>query len=333
MKSSVISPLDILALQNIEGCGPATTRKICDYLVKSNLRVSSPSDLVDWWSEMVEMKVVKGKLVDLSGDKIIWAYKEAERILSDSERAGIGTLTFYDEKYPEILKATINEDKKADAPLLLFYKGDLSALELPAIAIIGTREPTSDGVKAGHYFGKVFAENGFNIVSGLAIGCDTSGHEGALEVKGVTTAFLAHGLDTIYPPQNKDLADDIVNNGGLLLSEYPIGTPVSKYSLVDRDRLQAGLSLATIVIQTGKTGGTMHAANTTLLSKKPLYAVLYKDMSDAKVQGNILLESLGGKFITSSDVDEVIKSLRNNKALSEESHGPVEQLSLFPEFK
>jgi len=333
MKASVVNPLDIIALQHIEGCGPASTRRICEYLHTHNLKIATPSDLVDLWPEMTSLKVVKGKLTELSEDDIVNAYNKAERILSESEKLGIGVMTFYDEKYPEILKGTINEKDKTDAPILLFYKGDLSALDMPTIAIIGTREPTDEGVMAGRYFGKVFAEHGFNVVSGLALGCDTCGHKGALDAKGVTTAFLAHGLDTIYPPQNKQLAEEIINNGGLLLSEYPIGTPVSKYSLVDRDRLQSGLSLATLVIQTGEKGGTMHAAHTTLLAGKPLYAVMYKDMTMPEVQGNIKLQREGGKFISSADVNEVIKALQDASTSKEEQNYSVEQLTLFSDFE
>ena len=150
------------------------------------------------------------------------------------------------------------------------------------------------GIKAGVFFAGELAKKGFNIVSGLAIGCDTTGHEGALSVGGITTAFLANSLswNDIYPQENVDLAHKIVESGGLLLSEYPLGYKGGRYAFIARDRLQAGLSYATVVVQTGERGGTMHAVNATLASNKPLYAIKYNhdtELQHQKVQGNIKL--------------------------------------------
>lgn len=312
-----IGIVDIIALRNIKDCGNATINKICNYVIKNGISLGSPTALNDIFPELRKDKIVTSKLSNFDIYDANDAYRKAENILSIHERLGIKAVSLYDNSFPEILKSTINENGKADVPIVLFYKGDISATELPSISIIGTREPTDIGKQAGRFFGKVFAEKGFNIVSGLALGCDTSGHEGALDAKGITTAFLAHGLDTVYPPQNTELAENILGNGGILMSEHPAGTPVSKYSLVARDRLQAGMSMATIVIQTGVHGGTMHAANTTLLAHKPLYVVKYKDMSITQVQGNISLSHKGGEFITSSDVDNIIDKLTSNKVVEE----------------
>lgn len=329
-KSKRVRPLDIISLQNLEGCGTVTTRKICEYITEHSYGVSSPAEMFYLWPQLAGVGIVKGKLSEQTEDAFIRAYQKAGTILSDSEQLGIGALSIYDDEYPEILMSTINEQGKEDAPLLLYYRGNLDILMKPAVAIVGTREPSSEGVEAGLYYGKEFAKNGFNVVSGLALGCDTAGHQGALEANGVTTAFLAHGLDTIYPPQNTKLAEEIINHGGLLLSEYPIGTQVTKYSLASRDRLQAGLSLATIVIQTGVKGGTMHAATTTLLSRKPLYVVKYSDMS--KAQGNVKLKNEGGRYISSAEIDSISMSLLKNSSSNAAPHASDEQLSLFTDF-
>jgi DNA processing protein len=184
---------------------------------------------------------------------------------------------------------------------------------------VGTREVTSEGIKGDLYISGEFARRGFNIVSGLAIGCDTYAHKGALNVGGKTTAFLANSLEysLIYPSENKGLAEEIVDKGGLLLSEYSIGKNANKYNLVARDRLQSALSLATIVIQTGIKGGTMHAANTTLKSGKPLYAMKYKDEftnQHEKSLGNAYLVKQGAKYISGGDnIDELCQSILNSK--------------------
>lgn len=316
-KNHQIGIVDIIALQNIENCGNATINKICNYIIDNGISLGSSKALNDIFPDLRKDKIITSRLSYFDAHDAENVYHKAENILESHERLGINAVSLFDNSFPEILKGTINENGKADVPIVLYYKGDISATKLPSISIIGTREPTDIGVQAGRYFGKAFADKGFNIVSGLALGCDTSGHEGALDAKGVTTAFLAHGLDTVYPPQNTELAENIVANGGILISEYPVGTPVSKYSLVARDRLQAGMSMATIVIQTGIHGGTMHAANTTLLAHKPLYVVKYKDMSIIQVQGNISLSQKGAEFITSSDVECIVDKLTSKKAFEE----------------
>ena len=205
--------------------------------------------------------------------------------------------------------------------MLLWYRGDFSITEQPCFAVIGTREATPEGIAGGTYLSGEFAKRGFNIVSGLAVGCDTCGHKGALKVGGKTTAILANGLDhnSIYPPENQDLAEEIVENGGLLISEYRIGTPVNRYSLVARDRLQSGLSLATLVVQTGEHGGTMHAATSTLQAGKPLYTILFKDDATnqhEKCLGNALLVKQGAKYIKGNDnFDEISNSVKNWKPI------------------
>lgn len=139
-----------------------------------------------------------------------------------------------------------------------------------------------------------------NIVSGLALGCDTAAHEGALKVGGATTAFLGGGLDEIYPQENEGLARRIVERGGLLLSEYPVGTQGNKYTLVARDRLQAGLAAATLVVQCSRHSGTMHASKATLSAGKPLLVVEYKSWVDpSKTEGNEYLKSIGAAGLSS----------------------------------
>lgn len=299
----------ILTLQQLEGIGNKTIFKIADQASSS---ITSIEELCAFWPKL------KGKTFSkIDSDDLTRANKAAKNIIDTAEREGVGILSYYDTKYPEILKSCTDEKGKVDAPIVLYYRGDIKAMTKPGVAVIGTREPTPNGIKAGEYFAGKFAQKGYNIVSGLAIGCDSSGHRGALNVGGVTTAFLANGLDwdSIYPKENLDLAKEIVAKGGLLLSEYPIGQSCGRYGLVARDRLQAGLSFGTIVVQTGESGGTMHAVNATLASKKPLFAVEYRDSIDKnseKVQGNIMLiRDKGAHPLKSTELDKAFETLSN----------------------
>lgn len=311
----------LLALKSLEGIGVKKLMKIGNHIEKYGISIDSTADLVSVLKDLginVNKEPVSKELLDE-------ALLSAKRTIEYNERLGIGITTFYDDDFPAALRTAINEEGKLDPPMILYYKGDLSIANVPSIAVIGTREITSFGEKAGAYLTKEFVKRGLCIVSGLAIGCDTVGHKTALESNGKTIAILAHGLDMVYPPENEALAQEIVDKGGLLLSEYSVGTNVFRYNLVARDRLQAGLALATLVIQTGEQGGTMHAANTTLKSNKPLYAVKFsvpEQNIHEKSLGNELLVRKGAKYITAEDdYDRIVEAILHHKCISQDLFG------------
>ena len=304
-----LSTLNILTLKNLSGIGDKTVLKIGNHILTKSDPSVSASDL------LAALKEVKSKCA-VTLDDIFDAESNANRVLDKCYKDSIGVIGYYDDIFPERLRDCVDDNGKVTPSVCLFYKGDISILSMPMVAIIGSREILPEGEKAGCYLGGEFAKRGFCIVSGLALGCDTAGHRGALDVDGKTLAFLAHGLDTVYPPQNKDLADEIVDKGGLLMSEYPIGEPINKYYLVARDRLQAGISQATVVIHTGVDGGTMHAANATLQSNKPLYVVKFQrddTMNNVKCLGNNLLVKKGAKYISGADsIDKICDEIINS---------------------
>ena len=300
----------------IKGVGPKKVLSIGNTIKERNIPIESLEDLASLMKTMKEKAINNVRMEDLQK-----AYNYAMNIVEASKAEGIGFKGYYDDDFPESLQKTVDEEGKENPPLLLWYRGDFSITKLPGIAVIGTREPTEEGIIGGKYLAGEFAKRGFNIVSGLAIGCDTCGHEGALNVNGKTTAILANGLDnkSIYPPENRDLAENIVKNGGVLLSEYPINTSVNRYSLVARDRLQSGLAQATLVIQTGKAGGTMHAAKATLAANKPLYVMLFKKEETNKHEkclGNEVLHEQGAIYLKGNDnIDEISHSIKNRKVV------------------
>lgn len=244
------------------------------------------------------------KNVEVTASHLDEAYMRAEKIMRRSEELGIGFLSYYDDAYPELLRGTISERGELMPPLMLYTKGDLSALNQPCLTIAGTRTPSEEGAKASAYFAREFVKEGFCIVSGLALGCDSAAHRGVLDAKGRTVALMAHGLDIVMPPENKGLAAEIVDAGGLLLSEYPVGMPYSKFSFISRDRLQAGISLSTIVVQTNVEGGSMHVSNCTLKAGKPLFTTYFKDertRSLAVSAGNDFLVRQGARYLRGED--------------------------------
>jgi len=184
--------------------------------------------------------------------KLLCAYEE-EAILKASD-LGLAVIDIFSEEYPVILK------RLDDPPLVLFVKGRPSALYTQRpLAIVGSRTPSSYTRKAGSMLSSLAASKASCVVSGLAIGCDTIAHYEALAKGSCTVAILAHGLDTVYPASNKALASDIVESGGCLVSEYPLGTPPRPNQFIARDRIQAGLSNSGILLQSSAQGGSMHA--------------------------------------------------------------------------
>lgn len=284
-----ITPRQILLLQSLKGYGNVAVRTVAYEIEQTG--VDSDKDL---YSLLTRLNIIK----KLKADVPLWsdfadAADLADRLLEKSSNHGIHMLTCYDEEFPQMLLTAVSEKGKSDVPLMIHYKGNLDIVKRPSLAVIGTREPNEAGIQAGKFFASEFASQGVNIVSGLALGCDSAGHIGALSVGGATTAILAGGLDKIYPKENNELAQEILEKGGLLISENPVGTATNKYNLVSRDRLQAALADATLVIQTGIKGGTMHAAKATLVSGKALMVVDYKDSSAEVVKGNLLLKDMG----------------------------------------
>ena len=324
----------LLTLKEWKGFGSKNIQAVAAYLSASNIKTLTPQEYLDIITDVRDAGLLK-RIKNIPSQAFLSnAYDSAVKLLERSEDLGIKMVTRFDPEFPERLLSTTNEEGKPDVPLFLFYKGDLSATCGPAAAIIGTREPTLEGEKAGRFIASRLAENGVSIVSGLAIGCDTAGHRGALAVEGGrTVAFLAHGLDTVYPPQNASLAEEIVARGGVLMSEYPIGSGVDRYKLVARDRFQAALADAVIVVQTGIVGGTMHAVHAALAVGKPVYAVEYKGYIDpGKISGNIeLIRNKGAKSLKGNGIGSLVSSLCQTpqKSTEVQSEGKVIELSLF----
>ena len=242
---------------------------------------------------------------------------KAEDIIEKHKKSGIKITSYYEDHYPESFRETRNEQgTKKMPPFLLFYKGNISLLNTVCVTVIGSRSCTESAFHAGENIAECFVKEGFTIVSGLALGCDTSAHLGALNAGGKTIAILGHGLDTVYPSKNTFLSERILNNDGLLVSEYPMGQKVSPYKLVERDRLQAGLSLATVVVQTGMHGGSMHAANAALNSNRPLFVVIHDDeetLHHENTRGNFALLDKGAKPISVNDnVDHISYEIKTS---------------------
>ncbi|MEG2934182.1 MAG: DNA-processing protein DprA [Gordonibacter sp.] len=207
----------------------------------------------------------------LKGNSFWWNYEtRADDILERAQSAGISVLHPYMSAYPKRLLF----NKRF--PPILFCRGNIDILnEEKIVAIIGTREPTEFGCRMGQRLAEILVNEGYVIVSGLALGCDTIGHEGALTAGGKTIAVLPTPIDaTVYPEKNQPLSECILKNDGLLISEYPPGVELRGKQLVNnlvaRDEWQPGLSDGLVVIETSATGGSNHALRYALSTDTPI---------------------------------------------------------------
>jgi len=225
-------------------------------------------------------------------------YEESKSNSHLWSEGGIQVTTAFSPDYPPLLKETSKH------PFFLYYKGDISPLSKNNIAIVGTRKPTAMGERQAKSIGKRIIQAGFGVVSGLALGCDTAGHEGALEGGGYTCAILAHGLDIITPRKNIELAQRILENGGALVSEHNPGVPPARRNYAMRNRIQSALSSHVIVIETALNGGTMLTAKYAVEQNRLLGVLSFaeSDSSSEYAEGvNEISNNLSGKILYSTD--------------------------------
>ncbi len=168
--------------------------------------------------------------------------------------------------YPELLQQI------SAPPLLLYVNGDPGHLHMPAIAVVGSRNPTSGGARNAFDFSEHLARAGFHIISGLAEGIDTAAHRGALAANGATVALLGHGIDRVYPASNRQLAHDIAA-AGAIASEYPLGTPPDKFHFPERNRLISGISFGTLVVEAARRSGSLITARLAAEQGREVFAL------------------------------------------------------------
>ena len=193
--------------------------------------------------------------------------------LKNNAEKGFSFVCLFDNEFPKKLC----EGK--EPVIYLYYAGDISLLNKKCITIVGTRKPTEPFISNGSCVTSFFAKKGYVIVSGLALGCDSIAHRATLESGGKTIAILPSSLDNIVPAQNEELAQSIVENGGLLVSEYSVGSTMNKFNFPMRDRIQSLLSNVMIIIQSDDNGGTMIAAKKSLNEGKNVYALKGNNIS------------------------------------------------------
>jgi DNA processing protein len=187
--------------------------------------------------------------------------------IAKAAAAGIECVTLDDAAYPARLRQIY------DPTLVLYVRGNVSALSQPGIAVIGTRHPTPYGIGMSERLSCDLATRGLVIYSGLARGVDTAAHRGAVSAKGKAVAVFGTGVDAVYPKENSRLAEQILSLGGALISEFPLGTFAAPQNFPIRNRIISGISFGVLVVEAAEYSGTRITARCALEQNREVFAV------------------------------------------------------------
>jgi DNA processing protein len=295
----MFSVFDLLVLSQIPQIGQNRLRMLVSHF-------GEPSEVIR--ASAKEIAAVEGfnkKLAShithfFRGSDYEEAKRSAERQLSKLNKVEGQLVTFWEKRYPEALK------KIYDPPPFLFVHGEFTEQDQYAIAIVGTRTPSSYGVTMAERFSHDIAKYGITIVSGLARGIDTIAHLTALKDKRRTLAVMGSGLDVIYPSENKSLAERIAQHGALI-SEYEMGAKPDAVNFPRRNRIISGLSLGALIIESDVGGGAMITASTALDQNREVFALPGNINSKRSHGCNTLIKDGRAKLVET--VDDIIAEL------------------------
>ena len=226
---------------------------------------------------------------------------EPSKEVEQCRRYDIDIIPLTDERYPESLKTIF------DPPIVLFSRGSLPSTDLFHLAVVGSRKATVYGHTALDRIVSPLVNSGVVVVSGLAYGIDSLAHKISVDAQSPTIAVLATGLDdqSMYPSKHRSLAHQILETRGTLISEYPIGTPALKHHFIARNRIIAGLSHATLVVEAAEKSGSLITARFALEGGKDVYAVPGPIQSDTSKGTNSLIKTGAIPVTEPSDILDI----------------------------
>lgn len=269
----------ILALHSIDGLGPIRLKAILDYFKDPKLA---------WEAQSKETR----------------KNLEPESYAKSISESGIKWLTIFDENYPKLLAQIY------DPPVVLYYKGEILPQDGQAVAIVGTRKMTGYGKVVTEQFTRGLVSSGVTIVSGLARGVDTKAHTTSIEENGRTLAVLGGGVNNIFPPENRSLAEKIASGFGAVISEFPPDSPSLPGNFPLRNRIISGLSLATLVVEAAEGSGSLITARLALEQGREVFAVP-GPITSYLSKGPIDLIKMGARPV--SDANEILEELGISK--------------------
>jgi len=304
--------LGLMTMLNLRGVGPATALKVAGAFETFGEMFDAPPQAFKGLATEPNRKLLTEDRATLQ-----WAHDRAREEIENTWDIGARVVTLFDRDYPARLSCI------KDQPLVLYVSGDLSTLDR-AVACVGTRNPTEFGMVAAERVTGALADQGYTIVSGLARGIDAVAHEAAIKHGAPTVAVIGSGIDKYSSQAAMDLLERILEAGGAVITEQPLGRESDPASLIKRNRIQTGVSLATFVMQCDIESGTMHTVRYSLHHRRPVYAPAVPAMFQGDPENDGVMKMLG---LTGPELGEYLnpapsKDLR--RILEEEfGSGPV----------
>jgi DNA processing protein len=280
-----------LALRRVRGVGPRVARLLLDRF----------GEAPQIFAQREEALVAAGVYRPTAKNIVHFAqFEELEKELCELQRLGASLVRWNDDNYPANLRQI------PDPPPLLYLRGVLPAADNNCVAIVGARAASDAGLHMARRIAMELALKRLTVVSGLARGVDAEAHRGALEGNGRTIAVLGCGVDIIYPPEHRRLADSILAQGGALVGELPLGSPPVAENFPVRNRLIAGLSLGVVVVEAAEKSGSLITARLALEQNRMVFAVPGSPLT-GKTRGSNRLLKEGARLVEC--VEDVLEEL------------------------
>ena len=280
-----------LALRRVHGVGPRTCRLLID-------KFGSPEKIFSLSADEIGAAGVARNAARAIVE--FRAFEPLEKELCELPNLGARMIKWTDDDYPTNLRQI------ADPPPFLFVRGTASLTDPNCIAIVGARAASDIGRRMAQRLGLELAAKGFTVVSGLARGIDGEAHQGALDAHGTTLAVLGCGVDVIYPPEHRKLAEAIIAGGGALISELPIGSQPLAENFPTRNRILSGLCLGVVIVEAAEKSGSLITARMALEQDRQVFAVPGSPLT-GKTRGSNRLLKEGAKLVEC--VEDVIEEL------------------------
>lgn len=274
-----------VSLNLLPGMGPIRLRRLVD-------RFGSPEGVLQARSS--ELRGIDGIGPETASAILQWErHADPQQEIARAERFGARIVTQFDPEYPALLREI------HDPPIVLYVRGELSPKDRTAIGVVGTRKPTHYALGTAKKLSFQLAYAGITVVSGLALGIDTAAHQGALAANGRTIAVIGSGLEKLYPPENRELADRICETGAVV-TEFPMQTSPDRRSFPMRNRIISGLGVGLLVVEAGSRSGALISATQAVEQGRSVYAIPGQIDTPNAVGSNRLIQQ-GARLVLSAE--------------------------------
>lgn len=295
----------LLALLRTPALGPGTLRKLL-------LTVASPATIFELPVQVLQEFGLKSSAIEYIQNPR-WSVVEGDLLWLEQE--GNHLVTLHSQHYPELLRHIY------DPPVALFVRGNSEVLKSIQVGIVGSRNPTPDGRRLARDFSRHLAASGFTITSGLALGIDSHSHMGALDTEGHTIAVLGNGLNTVYPPSNRKLAESVLERGALV-SELPLDYRPIPANFPQRNRIISGMSTGVLVVEAALKSGSLITARCAMEQGRDVFAIP-GSIHNPLARGCHALIREGAKLVET--MQDIIEELRPMAAAVDRADNPSRQ--------